>query len=176
MFNRFILNLTEQQLRDYENVISQAISVDENSESPDLKQAYMLYKKAAEAHLPFAERRLADLTINGYGPYSDQHNFIRGIGYYLMAAEDGDLESFEIIHMLTQNINAPKYSILDDPCKTLKNAQHGDTSSRILLASYYCSLPESRFDRALNCLSKWALEGDDVCLYNIADILYNYDY
>ena len=69
----------------YDNLAEKAKCFDIESNTKDLIKAYSMYEKCAIAHIAIAERRLGSMTINGDGTDAD---FNKGLGYYLMAAED----------------------------------------------------------------------------------------
>ena len=144
-FNQFVFN-DFNNIEEYSSLVEKAKDVDAGAEAPQVDLAYSLYAKAAEAHNFFAERRLGSMCINGDGTDKD---FQRGVGFYLMAAEDGDEYSEAVLQTIIPEIDI---SVID-------KANKGDTRAMQQLSNLYYSYGK-HYNRAIELCAKAVLKDD----------------
>lgn len=161
-YQSFLFNITETEKIECIQTMEMAKAIDKESDYPNLTRAYELYQKAAKAHLPFAERRLGSMTINGEGTSAD---FYKGVAYYLMAAEDGDSYSENMLHFIwTEEHNPVQY---------LRGAKNNNFDDMMLILAFY--LKFKFFERAAEWCAKGALLGNEFFAINLAEILFRKD-
>lgn len=161
-YKSFLFNITEEERMECIQAMEMARAIDKEAVCPNLSKAYELYQKAAKAHLPFAERRLGSMTINGEGTQAD---FYKGVAYYLMAAEDGDSYSENMLHFI--------WTVENNPVQYLRGAKNNNFDDMMMLLAFY--LKFKLFDRAIEWCAKGVLLQNDYFAINLAEILFRQD-
>lgn len=161
-YGSFLFKITEAERAECIQAMEMAKAIDKESVCPNLSKSYELYQKASTAHLPFAERRLGSMTINGEGTSAD---FYKGVAYYLMAAEDGDLYSEDMLHFIWTEEN--------NPIQFLYGAKNNNFNDMLMLLAFY--MKTKFFERATEWCAKGALLGNDYFAINLAEVLFRQD-
>ena len=124
-------------------------------------------------HISEAESSLGAMTVQGRGC---EANIAEGIGYYLMAAEDGDVTAYNMLKSLTKPPESENDKLgLNKPWLLLGKAQQGDTKAMLNLSLAYLFRFGVHHSRSLDWLAKGALLNDAECIFNFADVLFDYD-
>ncbi|MBQ7624923.1 MAG: hypothetical protein IJS65_06595 [Clostridia bacterium] len=154
--------------------LEKAKSVDKGSTNENIDLAIKLFEVAANGHNAYAERRLGALNAISYGKPGFDSAFNNAVGYFTMAIEDGDAAySYEMAEALTEKLDDGQL-LLNKPHKLALAAYNGSSYYRILLSVYYWKIL-NKPQRTLESLYNWALNGDYVTLFNLADVLFALD-
>ncbi len=144
-----------------------AKSIEESNEKYDKGYVYSLYQKASIKHIPYAERRLGALTIDGIGTDRD---FVKGLGYYLLAAVDGDSYSENMFLGLQECSNISLTLSKGD----ISDALSGNTSSIIKLGAAFIAYGANYY-RVIDLCADGANKGVLQCVFSVLDALYDID-
>lgn len=165
--NKYITQ-NNYSMEDCLNAIMTAQDIETGRDDYDQSLVYSLYQKGALAHIAYAEKRLGSMTIDGKGVTED---YKAGLGYYLMAAEDGDEYSYTMFYGLKEYATDVDF---DFPIDTVEKAKGGDVSAMIRMCCAYV-LYGNHYERALEWAARGALNRDFVSYILIADTLYGLD-